>query len=249
MIKEEYKENKDGSEYTYKYYDKNDPDKYVIVSRGKIIDKTTEDFIDIVEKDCGSYKRKDYKIETNEDWKKITGDTRGDIDCSNTKITSLEGSPSKVGGNFYCFDTKITSLKGAPKEVGGSFYCNNSKITSLKGAPNKVGRGFYCNRTKITSLEGAPSKVGGNFYCDNTQITSLEGAPKEVGGIFYCDNTQITSLEGAPQKVGGIFYCDNTKITKDQAIEYLKNNDCNEIVGEFGTIKKSDIIKESYFNY
>ena len=25
MIKEEYKENKDGSEYTYKYYDKNDP--------------------------------------------------------------------------------------------------------------------------------------------------------------------------------------------------------------------------------
>ena len=228
MIKEEYKENKDGSEYTYKYYDKNDPIKYVIVNRGKIVKKTTDYFIDIVEKDCGSYKRKDYRIQTNEDWKKIIGNTKGDIDCEYSEITNLEG---------------------APKEVGGDFYCNNSKITSLKGAPSKVGGSFYCNDTQITSLEGAPSKVGDFFDCSNTQITSLKGSPSKVGGDFYCNRTKITSLEGAPQKVGGDFYCFSTKITKEQAIEYLKNNDCNEIVGEFGTIKKSDIIKESYFGY
>ena len=186
MIKEEYKENKDGSEYTYKYYDKNDPIKYVIVNRGKIVKKTTDYFIDIVEKDCGSYKRKDYRIQTNEDWKKIIGNTKGDIDCK---------------------------------------------------------------YSDITSLKGAPSKVGGEFYCNNTKITSLEGAPKEVGGDFSCDKTQITSLKEAPQKIGGNFICLKTKITKEQAIEYLKNNDCNRIIGDFGEIKKSDIIKESCFNY
>ena len=207
MIKEEYTTKEDNSQYTYKYYDKNDPNNYVIVNKGKVVDKTTEDFIDIVEKDCGSYKRKDYKIETKEDWKKVTGYTRGDINCDYSQITNLEGAPREVGGNFDCF------------------------------------------RAEITSLKGAPQKIGGYFDCSNTQITSLEGAPREVGGNFNCGNTLITNLRGAPSKIGRDFYCLSTQITKKQAIEYLKNNDCNTIMGDFGRIEKSDIIKESYFRY
>ena len=128
--------------------------------------------------------------------------------CYSTKITSLEGSPEKVGGDFRCshIDT-LTSLKGAPKEVEGNFVCEFTEITSLIGAPEKVGKDFRCFKTKITSLVGAPKEVGGSFYCINANITSLKGSPKEVGGSFLCADTKITSLEGSPEKVGGDFRC------------------------------------------
>jgi hypothetical protein len=42
-------------------------------------------------------------------------------------LTSLEGAPKEVGGNFYCPNNQLTSLEGAPKEVGGSFWCYNNR--------------------------------------------------------------------------------------------------------------------------
>jgi hypothetical protein len=132
-------------------------------------------------------------------------------DCKN--LTSLEGSPKEVGGDFHCPSCdNLTSLEGAPNKVGGDFGCYFcANLTSLEGAPKEVGKDFCCTRNrKLTSLEGAPENVGWSFdcsYCDN--LTSLEGAPQKVGGSFICHScTNLTSLEGAPQKVGGNIYSD-----------------------------------------
>ena len=130
--------------------------------------------------------------------------------------------PQKVSGNFDCSNTKITSLEGAPMKVHGSFSCEGTRITSLKGAPQKVSGFFSCSYTNITSLEGAPQKVGWTFdcsYCKN--LTSLKGAPKKVRWAFncsYCKN--LTSLEGAPRKVGGEFSCVDTRVPFDEQNEY-----------------------------
>ena len=65
-----------------------------------------------------------------------------DFICSKcTSLTSLEGSPQKVGWNFSCSDcSSLTSLEGSPKEVGGDFdFRMCTSLTSLKGAPKKVG--------------------------------------------------------------------------------------------------------------
>ena len=66
------------------------------------------------------------------------------VSCNSLK--SLDGSPKKVGRDFYCFNcNSLTSLKGAPKEVGGCFYCLYCRhLTSLKGAPKKVDGDFNC---------------------------------------------------------------------------------------------------------
>lgn len=113
----------------------------------------------------------------------------------------------KVKGDFWCTKSKITSLEGAPREVGGDFACVG-KWTSLKGAPEIVGGAFFCDRSNLTTLEGAPIKVGGVFNCRNNNLTSLRGAPKEVGGTFYCRENNLTSLEGAPEVIGGDFASD-----------------------------------------
>ena len=135
-----------------------------------------------------------------------------DFDCSYMGLTSLEGCPDYVRGDFSCnYCDNLTSLKGAPREVSGTFTCMWCKnLTSLDGAPEKVGGDFYCKYCdNLISLEGASKEVGRRFdcrYCDS--LTSLKGAPEKVGEIFYCDNcNNLTSLQGAPKEVGKDFDC------------------------------------------
>ena len=90
--------------------------------------------------------------------------------------------------DVYAEHANLTSLEGAPKEVGGDFSCNSNNLTSLEGAPKEVGGSFSCNSNNLTSLKGAPKEVGGSFSCYSNRLTSLEGAPKEVGGDFYVDS-------------------------------------------------------------
>ena len=138
-------------------------------------------------------------------------DYDGDVEVSDDIVTNgkLKIRFGNVDGNFYCYDNKLTTLEGTPKKVGGYFGCSNNQLTTLEGAPQKVGGDFYCYNNKLTTLEGAPKEVDGDFSCGYNVLTSLEGAPQEVGGNFYCSFNNLTSLEGAPQKVGGDFDCSN----------------------------------------
>lgn len=52
----------------------------------------------------------------------------GDFDCMENKLTSLEGAPQHVGGNFRCGD--------------GKFHCEFNHLTSLAHCPQQVGGDF-----------------------------------------------------------------------------------------------------------
>ena len=85
------------------------------------------------------------------------------FDCSAIGLTSLEGCPKEVGGQFTCEDNELVSLEGGPK-TAGSYNCEFNKLTSLKGAPEKVKYDFNCSNNKtLKSLEGCPKEVGGTF--------------------------------------------------------------------------------------
>ena len=136
------------------------------------------------------------------------GNVEGNFTCSFTSITSLEGAPEKVGGNFDCSDcAKLKSLKGGPKSVGSSFICSDCvNLESLEGAPKEVGVGFYCSQcNSLTSLKGSPKKVGGYFNCRKCiNLKSLEGAPEKIGerlNCRYCDNLKITDSDRKKYKL------------------------------------------------
>ena len=72
---------------------------------------------------------------------------RGDLTIINDMLDKngrLKIKLKEVTGYFLCSRTNITSLEGAPETVGGNFWCtNNPKLTSLEGAPETVGWDFY----------------------------------------------------------------------------------------------------------
>ena len=160
------------------------------------------------------------------------GRIAGNFYIDSTKLTSLEGCPEEVGGEFKLFECpNLTSLAGAPKIVKNfyissecglktmsglvlekveRFECLHNPINSLTGVkfPEEVSEWFVLVGTQLTSLVGVPKKkIGQEFVCAQGRLTSLEGAPESVGGDFNCSENNLSSLKGAPKFVGGDFNC------------------------------------------
>ena len=63
-------------------------------------------------------------------------------------------------GNFNCSNSNLTSLNGSPTVVKGSFDCSNNKLTSLNGQPESIGKYFYVygNNLKYENLSSEIAK-------------------------------------------------------------------------------------------
>jgi hypothetical protein len=126
----------------------------------------------------------------------------GEFNCAFTGLTSLEGCPDDVGGNFFASSINITSLEGAPTIVGGHFGCSNTKIKSLKGAPKKIGSHFSCANCQITLLEGIGKdylqEIKGNLYLDGCRQLSSHMLGimniKTLKKIFFDVNEQVQNI-------------------------------------------------------
>ena len=127
-----------------------------------------------------------------ENWSLNNGlvDVRGDVDLPRKGLTELPLKFGEVTGCFNCSNNKITSLEGAPKSVGGYFDCNFNVLKTLEGAPHTVGANFRCEYNQLNSLEGAPNKVTGVFYCRGNNIRSFEGLVN-ISGDFYCGENPV----------------------------------------------------------
>lgn len=176
--------------------------------------------------DGGVYLNK-MKMTKLPDFSKIK--VKGDFECSDNMLSSLEGAPLEVGGDFFCSQCGLKSLIGMPLEVGRSFSCYGNDLSSLEGGPKKVGQNFHCGGNKLQDLCGAPDKILGNFNCSHNELKTLKGAPLEVGGEFRCGYNELQTLEGAPKKVGIHFICYYNKLTslKGAPLEVLGEFDCS----------------------
>ena len=133
-------------------------------------------------------------------------DVDGDVNISDRSLIRIPLVFNNVTGYFICHGNKLTTLKGSPKKVGGNFWCHGNKLTTLKGSPKSVGGNFYCDNNKLTTLKGSPKSVGGNFYCSGNKLTTLEGSPEYIGGDFDCADNPLISVEYKGIIKGSLIY-------------------------------------------
>ena len=136
----------------------------------------------------------------------------GIFSVDRTKLSTLAGSPTKVGNLFSITEAPITSLEGSPKETK-HFSIKRTEITSLEGSPESILSSFSATENlKLVSLTGCTKIIPGDFSCyGSSNITSLIGGPENVGTNYNCGKCSITSLEGLPKSIGGMFYIDYHK--------------------------------------
>jgi len=73
----------------------------------------------------------------------------GDIMLIDMNLTSLEGCPKIIKGNFDCSLNKIESLEYAPKEIHGYFDFSYNKVSNFDGIPEVISGTLYCNDNNI----------------------------------------------------------------------------------------------------
>jgi hypothetical protein len=77
---------------------------------------------------CKVYNIKNYTI--NPDG---SIDVKGDVFLSNKNLDKLPLKFNKVSGVFVCSYNELTSLEGSPKKLGLKLYCSGNPLTTLNG--------------------------------------------------------------------------------------------------------------------
>ena len=151
--------------------------------------KLFESFEDI-DSICKKYRIENYTI--NPDG---SVDVDGAVHLSNMGLTEIPLKFGRVSKYFDCSDNKLTTLEGSPSYVGRDFLCYRNRLTTLEGAPREVGRSFYCQENRLTTLEGTLKRVGESFYCGNNKLFTLKGVP-EIFGELYVFNCYPNPVHG-----------------------------------------------------
>lgn len=123
-------------------------------------------------------------------------EVEGDFDISDNELTTLEGSPKRVGGDFLAFKNEIGSLKGGPIEVDKNFIVLRNNINSLEYAPVRVKEDFICSHNPVKSLVGLVS-VGGHVFTNVLveDVKSQEFVYNSVTTYKYKGDPLIAYLE------------------------------------------------------
>ena len=88
--------------------------------------------------------------------------------------------PKYQGGRWYIGDNQLTSLEGSPNHITGDFECRFNLLTSLVGGPQHVDEDYNCTFNRLTDLVGCASHIGDRMIFDNNKITSLIGIHKII---------------------------------------------------------------------
>jgi hypothetical protein len=106
-----------------------------------------------------------------------------------------------VKGDFR-IATKLSSLEGCPEIVGGEFDCSWSGVTSLAGGPRQVGKDYICYKNPITSLEHVSVQIGSKLVARDCQLKNLKHCPDNVQLTVY--ENPLESLADIPENIDWI---------------------------------------------
>ncbi len=108
----------------------------------KINETINKDDYETIEQSLNDFEIQNYEI-IQENGKFIVN-VNGDIKLRGKNLNRIPFNFGIVSGGFYCTNNQLTSLEGAPNEVGGDFYCryNPIKFTVEDVKNTKIGGGF-----------------------------------------------------------------------------------------------------------
>ena len=102
------------------------------------------------------------RITQNKIQQYIKDGMKGDLDLSNSLITSLPDELTKVGGDLDLYKASITSLPDNLTKIEGNLDLNSTPITSL---PSNLTVGGYLNLNNCKKITKLPDNLTvGGYY-------------------------------------------------------------------------------------
>ena len=160
------------------------------------------------------------------------------LDCSNNKISSLNGMPLVSGhGSIIVHSNQLTSLNGLklPNVIDiDSFRINASfnKITTLQGSNLSSIESMYSFQLQgnpLKSIEGCPPMIG-SLNLSFTDLESLKGGPKIVGYLYLMGVPNFKTLDGFPQRADVLYVDRNFAFNDDDIKDYCRVKDIRRTI-------------------
>ncbi|GAB5387702.1 MAG: hypothetical protein Alpg2KO_06700 [Alphaproteobacteria bacterium] len=143
---------------------------------------------------------------------------KGQLFADRCGLTTLEGGPNRVEGNYLVRSNKLKTLKGAAKVISGMLDASENALDSLVGMPAKAESGIRLHNCGLTSLEGVPKEVTCDLDLTDNRLTTLAGGPERVEGRLMVIRNRLTTLEGMPQVVTHGFHATSNQLTSLKGI-------------------------------
>lgn len=124
-----------------------------------------------IEEFCNRYYIKDYTVNADG-----LIDVNGSVDLAiqEIKIEKLPVKFGKVTGYFGTHMIGLTSLEGCPQWVGGDFPCHGNKLKTLKYLPTHIGGNFNFKDNQIYSFDGVyVENIKGEILCEGNPIYEI----------------------------------------------------------------------------
>jgi len=128
------------------------------------------------------------------------GEVTGEVGFHEKELTTLRGSPTKVGGAFYAYGNDLTDLKGGPKIVEGIYSVFRNPLTSLEGSPEILKGRFYLSWSvnvpllrlvKYNKVELRSALYATDAKTCNSIIASFAGKTPVRQAIIQCQKELI----------------------------------------------------------
>ncbi len=117
---------------------------------------------------CKEYNIENYSINPDR-----SIDVNGDVHLQYNTFSKLPLKFNKVSGYFDCSSCfTLSTLEGSPNYVSGNFNCSWTWIESLEHCPLYIGGGLYAYHTKLKSLYGY--NMYDKLHCDNKEKLILK---------------------------------------------------------------------------
>ena len=158
---------------------------------------------------------------------------RGDVtklDCSWTKLTSLDVSDCTSLKELSCFNNQLTSLKVSGCTALTTLDCRNNKLTSLNVSGCTSLTKLDCTYNQLTSLDVSGCTALTKFICRGNQLTNLDVSKNTALTWLSCKGNQLTSLDVSGCTALTRLGCEDNKLTSFNAsgCTALTEVDCSE---------------------
>ena len=132
-------------------------------------------------------------------------DSSGNYLYSEHDLTTLEGAPESVGGDFYCDSNMLTTLKGAPEKIVGNFSCDEFIIDrgkwGIEGWLEVLEKGTDKAKSLILTL--LSDDLLDKFILDDPmRLHLLDGHPDLKAGVLKRTGVKDLSRLGRTIKTG-----------------------------------------------
>ena len=127
------------------------------------------------------------------------------LECSNTKLTSLDTYHNKKLGYLRCnYIQDLTTLNVSQNTELKVLYCNDNALTALDLTNNSALETLECGDNELTTLDLSKNTELKYFGCFNSKLSSLD----------LTNNTNLEELHFAGNNVSTLDVSKNTNLKK-----------------------------------